>query len=60
MKVQSQVPINNDKVVLLFFSMMTSKKISEGFVKKLYKTADMVKYIFCAACRVCSPMVKGT
>ena len=34
--------------------------MAEGFVKKLYKTADMVKYIFCMACRVRSPMVRGT
>ena len=34
--------------------------MSEGFVNKLYKTADMVKYIFCMACRVRSPMIRGT
>ena len=34
--------------------------MSEGFVKKLNKTADMVKCIFCMACRVRSPMVRGT
>ena len=32
-------------MVLLFFRLRTSN-ISEGFVKKLYKTADMVKCIF--------------
>ena len=34
--------------------------MSEGFVKKLYKTADMVNYMFCMACRVRSPMERGT
>ena len=34
--------------------------MSEGFVKKLYKTADMVKCGFCMACRIRSPMVRGT
>ena len=34
--------------------------MSEGFVKKLYKTADMVKRIFGMACRVRSPMIRGT
>ena len=34
--------------------------MSEGFVKNLYKTADMVKCIFCMACRVRSPLVGGT
>ena len=32
--------------------------MAEGFVKKLYRTADVVKYIFCMACRVRSPMLK--
>ena len=31
-----------------------------GFVKKLYKTADTVKYMFRMACRARSPMVRGT
>ena len=39
MEVQSQVPINKDKIVLLYF-----RHMSEGFVKKLYKTVDTVKY----------------
>ena len=34
--------------------------MSEGFVKKLYKTADTVNYIFGMACRVRSPMERGT
>ena len=34
--------------------------MSEGFVKKLYMTADMVKCILCMACKVRSPMVRGT
>ena len=34
--------------------------MSEGFVKKLYKTADTVNYIFRMACRVRSPMERGT
>ena len=34
--------------------------MSEGFVKKLYKTADAVNYIFGMACRVRSPMERGT
>ena len=46
MEVQSHVPINRDKMVLLLFRVRTSKTLSEGFVKKLYKTADMGKYIF--------------
>ena len=32
----------------------------EGFVKKLYMTADMVKCVFCMACRVRSPIIRGT
>ena len=59
MKVQRQVPINNDKKVVLFFSLKTSKT-AEGFVKKIYKTTDMVKYIFCMTCSVRIPMVRGT
>ena len=34
--------------------------MAEGFVKKLYRTADVVKYIFCMACRVRSPMLRDT
>ena len=44
MDVQSQIPINKDEIiemVLLFF-----RHMAEGFVKKLYRTVDMVKYIF--------------
>ena len=44
MDVQSQIPINKDEIiemVLLFF-----RHMAEGFVKKLYRTVDVVKYIF--------------
>ena len=34
--------------------------MAEGFVKKLYRTADVAKYIFCMACRVRSPMLRDT
>ena len=37
--------------------------MAEGFVKKLYRTADVVKYIFsmaAMACRVRSPMLRDT
>ena len=34
--------------------------MAEGFVKKLHRTADVVKYIFCMACRVRSPMLRDT
>ena len=34
--------------------------MAEGFVKKLYRTADVVKYIFCMFCRVHSPMLRDT
>ena len=34
--------------------------MSEGFVNLLYMTADMVECVFCMACRVRSPMVRGT
>ena len=45
MEVQSQVSINRDKMVLLFFRLRTSKTRLKDFVKKLYKTADMVQYM---------------
>ena len=34
--------------------------MAEGFGKKLYRTADVVKYIFCMACRVRSPLLRDT
>ena len=46
MEVQSQVPINKDKMIILFFRLRTCKTCVICLVKKLYKTADMVKYIF--------------
>ena len=45
LEVQSQVPINKEKRFLFIFRLRTRKNMSIGFVKKLYKAADMVKYI---------------
>ena len=45
MTVQSKISINKDKMVLLFLRMRT-KNMSNRFVKKMFKTLDMVKCNF--------------
>ena len=46
MEVQGQVPINMDKMVLLFFRLRTSKSYLKVLSRNCKKTDDMVKYIY--------------